>query len=334
MKLLTTVFVAATLAAFAADDFITYEPKDGPGKGKHVVLLAGDEEYRSEEAMPMLGKILSQRNGFKCTVLFSVGADGTIDPGAGGSLSNPAALDTADAIVMSLRFRKWDDAILSKFEAAVNRGVPLIGLRTSTHLFSGIPKDSKYAKWNWNSKDWAGGFGRNVLGETWVAHHGAHKKEGTRGIVEAAQAENPILRGLGEIFGDTDVYTANPLADSTIIMRGSVTESLDPASPAVKGKKNEPMQPIVWTRVHKNDAGKTNNIVTTTMGSATDLSNEGLRRLVVNGVFWGLGLEVPQKANVELVDPFRPRPYGFGGGRKGITAADHALGKELPEGNK
>ena len=34
---------------------------EGPGKGKHIVLLAGDEEYRSEEGLPMLGKILSQR---------------------------------------------------------------------------------------------------------------------------------------------------------------------------------------------------------------------------------------------------------------------------------
>ncbi|MFN9944299.1 MAG: hypothetical protein ACK56I_33000, partial [bacterium] len=58
------------LAAFAfspllpAADHVVYEPA-GKAAGKHVVLLSGDEEYRSEEAMPMLGKILSQRHGFK-----------------------------------------------------------------------------------------------------------------------------------------------------------------------------------------------------------------------------------------------------------------------------
>ncbi len=319
-----------TLCGIAsAQDFLRFEGKEGPGKGKKVVLLAGDEEYRSEESMPMLGKILSQRHGFNCDVLFSADADGTIQPGKGDSLTNPDSLDSADAIVMSLRFRKWNEQTLAKFEAAVNRGVPIVALRTSTHLFSGIPKESKYAKWNWNSKEWQGGFGRQVLGETWVAHHGAHKKEGCLGIIEEAQKSHPVLRGVVNVFADSDVYTANPLPDSVILMRGAVTETLDPKSKPVAGKKNEPMQPIVWTREHKNDAGKTNKILTTTMGAASDLANEDLRRLVVNGVFWGLGIEVPAKADVTFVDPWSPTFYGFGTNRKELKVADHGLGKAL-----
>ncbi len=64
------------------DDRLVLEPTDNTGRGKHIVLVAGDEEYRSEETMPMLAKILSQRHGFKCTVLFSFGPDGAkyIDP--------------------------------------------------------------------------------------------------------------------------------------------------------------------------------------------------------------------------------------------------------------
>jgi hypothetical protein len=312
-----------------SQDFLHFDGKSGPGKGKRVVLLAGDEEYRSEEAMPMLGKILSQRHGFDCDVLFSADADGTIQPGKGDSLTHPESLDKADVIVTSLRFRRWNEETLAKFEAAVNRGVPIVALRTSTHLFSGIPKESKYAKWNWNSKDWAGGFGRNVLGETWVAHHGAHMKEGTRGIVEESQKGSPLLRGVGEIFGDTDVYTANPLPDVKILLRGQVTESLDPKSGPVAGKKNDPMQPIAWTRLNKNENGKTNNILTTTMGAATDLKNEGLRRLVVNGVYWGLGMDVPAKADVTFVDPWDPTFYRGGGHRPGGKVADHALGKAV-----
>src|SRR4029079_4274922 len=91
-----------------------------PGAGRRVGSLAGDEEYRSEEALPMLAKILSQRHGFQCTVLFSVGPDGTIDPNAVGSLSEGAALDQADAIVMSLRFRHWADADMARFAARLN----------------------------------------------------------------------------------------------------------------------------------------------------------------------------------------------------------------------
>src|SRR6188472_2546993 len=91
-------------AVRAAETSITYPAGSGPGNGRHIVFLAGDEEYRSEEALPMLAKILSQRHGFKCTVLFSLDPDGTINPNNGKSLSNGAAagLETADAIVMSL----------------------------------------------------------------------------------------------------------------------------------------------------------------------------------------------------------------------------------------
>lgn len=331
-RLLCITIILAFAASALAQDSLHFLPKaDGAGKGMKVVLIAGDEEYRSEESMPALAKILSQRHGFECDVLFSADADGTIQPGKTESLTNPEALDKAEAIVMSLRFRKWNDAALAKFEAAVNRGVPLIALRTSTHLFNGIPKESRFAKWNWNSKDWPGGFGRQVLGETWVAHHGAHKKEGTRGVIEPAQKDHPILRGVSDVFGDTDVYTANPLPDATVLMRGEVTETLEPTSKAVAGKKNDPLQPILWTREHKNDAGRTNRIVTTTMGSASDLKNEGLRRIVVNGVFWGLGLDVPAKTDVTLVDPWVPSFYGFGTHRKGLKVSDHALGKALGE---
>ena len=88
--------------------------------------------------------------------------------------------------------------------------------------------------------------------------------------------------------------------------------------------------PVVWTRLHKNDNGTTNRILTTTMGSATDLENEGLRRLVVNGVYWGLGLDVPAKADVTYVDEYIPSFYGFEGFRKGLRASDFELGKKWP----
>ena len=91
-----------------AKDWIVYEGKSGPGNGKHVVLLSGDEEYRSEEGLPMLAKILSQRHGFKCSVLFSVDDEGVIDPNDQTSLAGAESLESADAIVMLLiRYDQW-----------------------------------------------------------------------------------------------------------------------------------------------------------------------------------------------------------------------------------
>ena len=86
---------------------------------------------------------------------------------------------------------------------------------------------------------------------------------------------------------------------------------------------NDPMMPIAWTRVFKNEAGKENKILTTTMGAATDLQSEGLRRLVVNGVYWGLGLDVPPKADVSYVGEYKPTMYGFKTYVKGRKPADH-----------
>ena len=167
-----------------SDASVTYPVKPGAGRGKHVVFLAGDEEYRSEEALPMLAKIMSQRHGFKATVLFSVDPDGTINPKNGKSLSNPAALETADAIVMSLRFRGWPDEDMARFDALLREGMPIVALRTSTHAFNGLAKDGPWAAWNYNDQ---GGFGKRVLGETWVTHWGKHKVEATRGAIEPGQ---------------------------------------------------------------------------------------------------------------------------------------------------
>jgi hypothetical protein len=322
----------------AADTSVSYSPKSGPGNSRHIVLLSGDEEYRSEEALPMLGKILSQRHGFKCTVLFSVDPDGTINPKATSSLSDPAALDTADAIVMSLRFRAWPDETMARFDKYVRAGKPIVALRTSTHAFNGFPKGSPWESWNYNNQ---GGFGKRVLGETWLTHWGKHKVEATRGVIEASQKGHPLLRGVSEIFGDTDVYEAYPPPDATILVRGLVLAALKPDSAVASHRKprstdkqeqgvNDPPMPVVWTRIYKNESGTTNRVLTSTMGSATDLENEGLRRLIVNGVYWGLGLDVPSKADVSYVDEYIPSFYGFDGFRKGLRASDFELGKKVP----
>ncbi len=322
----------------ATDTSVSYPARTGPGQGRHVVFLAGDEEYRSEEGLPMLAKILSQRHGFKCTVLFSVDPDGTINPKSSKSLSSPAALDTADAVVMLLRFRAWPDEDMARFDKLLRAGKPIIALRTSTHAFNGLPKGSRWETWNYNNE---GGFGKRVLGETWLTHWGKHKVEATRGLITESERGHPLLRGITSIFGDTDVYEAYPPSDATVLVRGLVLQGMTSDSPPADYRKprstdkqeqgiNDPPMPVVWTRLNKNDNGTTNRILTTTMGSATDFENEGMRRLVVNAVYWGLGLDVPQKADVTYVDEYVPSFYGFDGFRRGLHASDFELGKKVP----
>jgi hypothetical protein len=326
---LTTTVCLTSAYSESGNGWVSYPGGNGPGKGKHVVLLAGDEEYRSEEAMPMLAKILSEHHGFKCTVLFSADPDGTINPNLGTSLGRPETLDSADAIVMSLRFRKWGDDAMKHFDGAIQRGIPVIALRTSTHAFQ-LPGSSAFKDYNQ--------FGKNVLGETWVSHWGKHKGEATRGVIEPANKDSALLRGVRDVFGDSDVYEAYPPADSVILMRGEVLKGMNPTDPAADHEKeratdkqkqgvNSPMMPIAWTREVKNSSGKSNKVLCTTMGAATDLASEDLRRLVVNGVFWGLGLNIPAKTDVTPIGEFIPSKYDFNGFKKGTKAADYALPK-------
>ena len=225
---LLALLSASLLRAAAPTSLVFTPPASVKAQGKHVVLLSGDEEYRSEEAMPMLAKILSQRHGFKCTVLFALDPDGTINPNNQKSLADSTALDSADAIIFGLRFRNWLDADMQRFVSAFERGVPLIALRTSTHPFN-IPADSKWAKYSWNSKaPWPGGFGKHVLGETWLSHWGKHKSEATRGVTEPSAASDALLRGVTDVFGDSDVYEAYPPADAKILLRGLVLKGMNP----------------------------------------------------------------------------------------------------------
>src|SRR5581483_776296 len=152
MKLLRVAVVVAlgcvlALPLAAADPpGVVLDGKDGPGKGKHVVLISGDQEYRSEEAIPQLAKILATRHGFKCTVLFTVDpADGTINPTI-NNIPGLEALRSADLMVVFTRFLDLPDDQMEHIDAYLDGGRPVVGLRTATHAFN-IPKGKKYARY-------------------------------------------------------------------------------------------------------------------------------------------------------------------------------------------
>ncbi len=319
-------------AARAADPWVVFEGKEGPGVGKHIVLVSGDEEYRSEECLPQLGKILSRRHGFKCTVLFAVDPkDGTIDPNINNNIPGLEALKTADLMVVFLRFRNLPDEQMQHFVDYVESGRPVVGLRTATHSFNIGNAENKFSRYSFQSKDFDGGFGRQVLGETWINHHGAHGSQSTRGILVSEQKDNPILRGLkdGDIWGPTDVYTVRlPLpATCQPLVLGQVLQGMKADDQPLAGEKNEPMMPVAWTNKYHGAEGKDSRVFCTTMGASQDLLSAGVRRLLVNACYWGLGLEdkIDGQSNIDIVGKYEPLPFGFGADRykKGVKPTDH-----------
>jgi len=333
MKFLTVLLSTLALTTCSqthAGDWVVYDGKDGPGKGKHIVFVTGDEEYRSEEGMPMLAKILAVRHGFKCTVLFPINpADGAIDPNNQTNIVGLEHLKSADMMVLFTRFREPPDDQMKYFEDFLKSGKPILGIRTSTHAFEiKRNKQSRYLKWDWRSKEWPGGFGQQVLGDTWISHHGNHGKESTRGVINPELKNHPTLRGVDDIWGPTDVYGIIHLPkDTQILVHGQVLEGMNPSDKPVVGKKNEPMMPLIWTRNYTGESGKTSRIIGATIGAAPDLESEGLRRLLVNACYWGVGLEnrIPAKSNVDYVGEFKPTFFGFGKFKRGVKPADHEL---------
>ena len=309
----------------AADPWLVYEGGEGPGKGKHIVLVSGDEEYRSEEALPQLGKILSKHHGFKCTVLFAIEKEtGKINPNVNNNIPGLEALKTADLMILFTRFRNLPDNQMQLMADYIESGKPIIGLRTATHGFNLSSKT--FGKYHWQSKEkgYEDGFGRQVLGETWISHHGNHGSQATRGIIAEEQKNHPILKGIkdGEIFAPSDVYGVRlPLpGDSKPIIMGQILVGMKADDKPLEGKKNDPMMPVAWVKSYKTESGKSARVFTTTMGASQDLLNEGLRRLIVNAAYWAVGLEekIPKKANVDLVGDYKPTGFKFINGFKGV----------------
>jgi len=291
-----------------------------PGRGRRIVLVAGDEEYRSEEALPMLARMLHSL-GFETIVLFSQNPEtGEIDPDESSHIPGLHLIDEADLLILQLRFRHLPDADMKHIADYVASGKPLTGIRTATHAFA-YPGDSTstYADWSWNR---GGGFGKQVLGETWVAHHGGHGREATRGVIEPEHAAHPVLRGVDDVFGPTDVYAINALpGDASILLRGAILTGMSPTDTPVDDARNNPMHPVAWIRERTMPGGDTQRIFTTTMGASQDWSSEDLRRLLANTVLWQLGEEddIPSEGlAAPILGRWEPTPYGFGGFRRGV----------------
>jgi type 1 glutamine amidotransferase len=314
-----TCVLLPSVAAAQNPHLVVYEGDKGPGHGKHIVFLAGDHEYRSEESLPQLARMLAKHYGFKCSVFVTVDpATGFIDPG-NSKIAGLEALKTADLLVIFLRFQDFPDDQMQHIVDYLDRGGPIVAFRTATHAFQIKRADAKFAKYDWQNKDEAykGGFGRQVLGETWVSHYGTNHKQSSRLVLDPSQLTHPILRGVKDVWVQSGGYTADPLQPSTILARGQVLNGMTPDSPPAADKQQVP---VAWVRTYTSPSGKSGRVFTTTHGASEDLLNEGFRRMAVNACLWAAGLEQNIKANndVSLVGPYHPSTFSFGGHAKSV----------------
>ncbi|HVT26612.1 MAG TPA: hypothetical protein VHE81_01205, partial [Lacipirellulaceae bacterium] len=131
------------------------------------------------------------------------------------------------------------------------------------------------------------------------------------------------------MWGATDVYEVRlPLpGDSQPLVLGQVTArrgkydasdrfyGMRPDDgPPVTGAKNHPMMPIAWAKTYEIPGGKRGRAFCSTIGASVDLTNEAVRRLLVNAVYWGLGMEhkIPSGGTtVDIVGDYEPTKFEF-----------------------
>ncbi len=337
--------------------WVNYKSKNNP-KAKHIVLISGDEEYRSEESLPQLAKILTEYHGFDCTVLFAQDPEkpGMIDPNYSFNIPGMEQLKEADLMILLTRFRALSEEQMQHFENYLLEGKPLLAIRTSTHAFNFKDKNHPFAHYGWNyngeKKDWHLGFGKKILGETWYSHHGHHQQQSARGIIAPNAENHPLVNGIenGAMWGPSDVYGIRmPMGgDAQSIILGQTIDRTDPhdktdpfygmkesdkkiatESQSKKYNPNEPMPPIVWTKSFQIANGKKGQSVTSTIGAATDMTDEEVRRLFVNAAYHLLNLEVPKKAKVDFVGKYSPSAFAFHTDEyweeKGLKVSDHLM---------
>lgn len=344
---------------------LRYEAGEGQGNGRHIVMVSGDEEYRSEEGLPMLARMLSKHHGFRCTVLFAVDPQtGIVNPTVNTNIPGTENLDDADLMIIQTRWRTLPDEQMAPIDRYLKAGKPVMAIRTATHAFkmrqdlhakvfshlrelrqaedpsSVVPPDIPDDAWGTYDhygdgylgpqKEWQDGFGRLVVGERWVAHHGRHKHESARGVIAAGAEDHPVLRGVNPdgIWSAADVYTVRlplpgdslPLVQGLVMARAGEYDESDPrygmrpSDDQAVPEKNDPPMPIAWTKTYQLPGGTPGRVFSTTLGSSTDLFEDGVRQLFVNAAFWAVGEEdaIPEEgALADLVGDFNPTRFNL-----------------------
>lgn len=276
----------------------------------YVVFITGDEEYRSEESMPMLARLAERELGVRTKVLFALDSTGRVNPNVNDNIPGLAALDSADLAVFFLRWRALPQDQLNHILAYAESGKPMVGFRTSTHTFKYDDPVLEHLTNDWPTA---------VFGQQWIVHHG-HFDDGeaplTRVEVLENQADHPILRGVTGFLAyswlyhvDGGEWSINPNAD--VLLEGTSLRSKHERG----GRLDEfPLtNPVAWTNEYKGAP-----VFFTTLGHPYDWRDENMRRLALNGMAWALGHSVPAPGwNVDFVGQYSPNNSGFGDRFKG-----------------
>jgi type 1 glutamine amidotransferase len=260
-------FLLLTLVAFGGSDLLVSSPAAAQGTGPpRVVFLIGEDEYKTELTLPAFAKSDLEPAGLQVTIVHAAKDDPNDFPGM------VEALADADLVFVSVRRRTPPQDQLDALRAYLDRGKPLVGIRTACHAFALRPKDKPApgrAQWP--------DFDPQVIGGHYVNHHGAGPKSAV--TVAPGASGHAVLRGVdaAKLEGNGSLYRVSPLEPGTTPLLIGTIPGKDP-------------EPIAWTHTY---GPRQARVFYTSFGHIDDFNEPGFRRLLTNAVLWALGRPAP-----------------------------------------
>ena len=222
-------------------------------------------------------------------------------------------LEGADAAIFYTRLLSLPPEQLASIYGYLDSGKPILAIRTANHGF---------IDWDYRVDGKRVPFGEGVLGGSFRGHHGNWSRDSTRASVVAEHAGHPVLIGIDDVWGTTDVYRTYPEggalpARCVPLLMGQPLIGRTPDGPP---NENKIALPVAWTRTFTGAGGKESRVFHTTMGSARDFECEDMRRLLLNATLWGLGREGDIRADLDVapVGPYEPLESGFNYEKLGV----------------
>jgi len=228
-------------------------------KRPYVVFISAENEYDAAETLPLFASELELKHGLRCEIVqASTAADGE----ERHYISGMEVLTGADLAVVYARRRGFQAEQMRYLRDFLDRGKPLIGLRTASHAFDSRGSAPK------GHDEWMK-FDPKVLGGNYHGHYDAGP---VATITAAPGAENhPVLRGVElPLRSNGSLYKASPLASgTTMLLVGEIA-----------GEKPEP---VAWTHRYKDS-----RVFYTSLGHPDDFANPSFRKLLINAVSWAM----------------------------------------------
>ena len=236
-----------------------------PSEPRRVVILIGEDEYKTWETLPAFAERELAPRGYKVRVIQQDTADKHRFPGL------VEALTEADLLIVSVRRRSPPTDQLDAIRRHLGHGKPLLAIRTASHAFAVRGADQEELAKHPERAEWLE-FDREVLGGNYSGHHGAGP---ITTITLATGGENhPIAEGLefGEWRSEASLYKSGPIvAEARALLIGEIP--------------GRPPEPVAWIHLY---GGRKARVFYTSLGHESDFANPQFRRLLVNAVAWGL----------------------------------------------